>query len=205
MDSPLILQQSAEDTVVSAISAMWWLPATQSKSHCFRITYTTRTLHMNWGESQVHTRSVAPWWNMTINVSSGLWPQTKGRTLCILTPWFPVNPISGLAVRPCKTNKINYSSEKSVKYIIIKCVYINNYILITLFIYHIYTYTAIKYNIHILLFYADGGWFWNYKMGIITRYVLCILSWQALAFPLLKAESKFTRCSQILQEGIKHQ
>lgn len=85
----------------------------QSKSHCFRITYTTRKLHINWGESQVHTRSVAPWWNMTINVSSGLWPQTKGSNiLCILTPWFPVNPISGLAVRPCKTNKIN-SYEKS--------------------------------------------------------------------------------------------
>lgn len=35
MDSPLILQQRAEDTVVTA---MWGLPATQSKSHCFRIT-----------------------------------------------------------------------------------------------------------------------------------------------------------------------
>lgn len=107
MDSLLILQQWAEDIVVTAT---WWLPATQpSKSYCFCITYTTRILHSKWGESQVHTRFVAPWWNMTINVSSGLWPQRKGflKFFCILTPWFPVNPISGLAVRPCKTNKIN--------------------------------------------------------------------------------------------------
>ncbi len=62
-DSKLILQQWAEDIVVTAIDDC--IAGSHHKSQCFRISYTTRILPKNSGESQVRERSVAPWWNMT--------------------------------------------------------------------------------------------------------------------------------------------